>query len=191
MKKIFSFLVVLLGLFLGTSYSQVTVTVGTGTTTTQYNPVYSYYGYNYTQQIYTSAEITAGGATAGMQINAIRFYWNGTGNLTNTNVWTVYLGNTTQASFANSSNWVALASLTSVYNGNVALPTAAGWMTITLTTPYIWNGDNIVVAIDENVASYGNTAYWCYTSTSSNYRALYYYSDGTNPNPASPPSGIL
>jgi hypothetical protein len=48
--------------------SQITVTIGTETTTTRYNPIYSFYGYNYTQQIYTPTEITAGGASIGMQI---------------------------------------------------------------------------------------------------------------------------
>jgi hypothetical protein len=69
------------------------------------------------------------------------------------------------------------------------LPGAAGWMTITLSTPYTWTGNNLVVAVDENIPSYGTSAYWNYTSTSTNYRAMYYYSDATNPDPASPPAG--
>lgn len=189
MKKIFSFLIVLLGLSIGASYSQVTVTVGTGITTTQYNPVYSLYGYNYTQQIYTSAELTAGGALAGMQINAIRFYWaGGTGNLTNTETWTVYLANSTQNDFATTTSWLPIAQFTEVYTGAVALPATAGWMTINLTTPYIWNGSNIIVAVDENVSGYGSTVNWTSTSTGSTYRAIYYYNDYTNPDPASPPT---
>jgi hypothetical protein len=166
------------------------VIIGTGTSTTSTNPINSFYGYNYTQQIYTSAEITAGGGTAGQSITKIKFYWAGGGNLTNANTWVVYLGNTTQATFSDGTNWVALGSLTQVYNGVVTLPASAGWMTITLTTPYVWTGNNLVVAIDENVASYASTAAtWRYTSTSANYRSIYYYSDVTNPDPAAPPSG--
>lgn len=187
MKKFLFFAVVSL-IFCHLLSSQ-TVTIGTGTTTTCYNPLYSYYGYNYTQQIYTAAEMTAGGATAGDQITQIRFYWAGSGNLTNANTWVVYLGNTAQATFSTTTDWVPLASLTQVYNGVVTLPAVAGWMTITLSTPYTWNGNNIVVAIDENIPSYGTTAYWNYTSTSANYRSMYYYSDVTNPDPASPPAG--
>ncbi len=170
------------------SFSQ-TVTIGTGTTTTQYNPLYSWYGYNYTQQIYTAAEISAGGVSSGDQITEIRFYWAGSGNLTNADSWVVYLGNTAQANFGTTTDWIPLASMTQVYNGNVTLPGAAGWMTITLSTPYTWTGNNLVVAIDENIPNYGTTAYWNYTSTSTNYRAMYYYSDATNPDPAAPPAG--
>ena len=54
-----------------TVFGQTTVTIGTATTTTTYNPVYSYYGYNYTQQIYTAAEITAGGVSAGDRNNFV------------------------------------------------------------------------------------------------------------------------
>ena len=171
--------------------AQTTVTIGTATTTTIYNPLYTFYGYNYTQQIYMAAEITAGGVSAGQQITAVRFYWDGTGNLTNTNVWTLYLGNTAQSTFASTTNWIALASLTQVFSGTVNLPAAAGWVTLTLTTPYIWTGGNLVVAVDENVPNYGSTANWRCTSTSANYRSIYYYSDGTNPDPAAPPTGTI
>lgn len=190
MKKFFlTFVIVVSSVLSSYLFSQVTVTIGTATTTTTYNPVYSFYGYNYTQQIYTAAEITAGGASAGMQITAIRFYWAGAGNLTNTGTWTVYLGNTAQTIFTGGTNWVALGGLTSVYSGAVSLPAAAGWMTINLTTPYVWTGNNLVVAVDENVPNYGTSASWRCTSTSTNYQSIYYYSDVTNPDPASPPSG--
>jgi len=169
--------------------SQITVTIGTATTTTRYNPLYSFYGYNYTQQIYTPSEITAGGATSGMQITALRFYWDGSGNLTNTDTWTVFMGNTSQSTIGSTTDWVPLTELTEVFNGSVSLPASAGWMTINLTTPYIWTGDHLAIAIDENIPGYGSTANWQCTSTSSDYRTIYYYSDGTNPDPASPPSG--
>ncbi len=169
--------------------SQITVTIGTATTTTRYNPLYSFYGYNYTQQIYTSSEITTGGATSGMQITALSFYWDGSGNLTNTDTWTVFMGNTSQSTIGSTTDWIPLTELTEVFNASVSLPASAGWMTINLTTPYIWTGDNLVIAVDENITGYGSTAYWQCTSTSTDYRSIYYYSDGTNPDPASPPSG--
>ena len=56
---------------------QPTVTIGTGTLTTTTNPINSYYGYTYSQQIYLTSEISAGGAVAGQPITAIRFYWGG------------------------------------------------------------------------------------------------------------------
>ena len=77
--------------------------------------------------------------------------------------------------------------MTEEYTGQVTLPPSAGWVTITLTTPFTWDGNNLVIAVDENVTSYGSTAYWYCTSTS-NYQAIYYRNDSNNPDPASTPS---
>ncbi|HOR60671.1 MAG TPA: GEVED domain-containing protein, partial [Bacteroidales bacterium] len=188
MKKILFLNILFFSLFAIQVQSQVTVTVGTGTVETQYNPVYTFYGYNYTQQIYTSAELNTAGAVAGMQINAIRFYWTGAGSLEDTDIWTVYIGETSQSSFTSTTNWVPFALLTEVYTGNITLPATAGWFTITLTTPVIWNGNNIVVAIDENVPSYGPSATRWRGTTTTDSKSIYYYSDSDNPNPASPPT---
>jgi gliding motility-associated-like protein len=189
MKKILFLSILFFSCFVFQVQSQVTVTVGTGTEEGRYNPIYTFYGYNYTQQIYTSAELNTAGAVAGMQINAIRFYWTGAGTLNNADVWTVYIGETTQSSFTSTTNWVPFASLTEVYTGTITLPATAGWFTITLTTPVVWNGGNIVVAIDENVPGYGpSTTRWQATITTSN-TVIYYYNDNTNPDPSTPPSG--
>ncbi|NLP19456.1 MAG: hypothetical protein GX378_01625, partial [Bacteroidales bacterium] len=189
MKKILFLSILFFSCFVIQVQSQVTVTVGTGTEEGRYNPIYTYYGYNYTQQIYTSAELNAAGAVAGMQINAIRFYWTGAGSLNNCNVWTVYMGETTQSSFTSNTSWVPYASLTEVYTGTVTLPANAGWFTITLTNPVTWNGGNIVVAIDENVPGYGPSATRWQATITANNTAIYYYSDNTNPDPSTPPSG--
>ena len=58
---------------IGSVWGQTTVTVGTGTATHSYLPIYSCYGYNYSQQIYRAAEITAGGGVANSQITQLRF----------------------------------------------------------------------------------------------------------------------
>ena len=182
--KLIAMLIIMLFTF---NVKAQTVTIGTATTNSYFNPLYTFYGYNYTQQIYKTAEITAGGGVSGRQITDIKFYWAGTGNLTNANVWTVYIGNTATATFASTSAWIPLASMSQVYSGTVTLPGAAGWVTITLTNPIVWTGSNLVVAVDENVASYGTTAYWNYSVVSNT--CLYYYSDATNPDPAAPPVG--
>lgn len=185
----FAFVVLMLNM--GSEVQGQTVTIGSGISVTYENPLNVNWGYNYTQQIYTGAEISAGGVVSGQEITAIRFYWNGNGNLTNSNTWVVYLGNTAQSIFANATNWVPSTSLTQVYNGGVALPGAAGWMTITLATPYIWTGGNIVVAIDENVVGYGHQTTWRSTSTAASNTAIYFRHDSNNPDPTNPPSGTI
>src|SRR5690606_24185353 len=49
---------------------------------------------------------------------------------------------------------------------------------------------NIIVAVDENTPDYGNNPSWAgyILAPSSGNKSIYYYSDSTNPNPASPPT---
>ena len=75
--------------------AQVTYQIGSGTTTDAYFPIYSCYVYNYSQQIYTSSEITGTGAAGPQTISKLRFYYdNGGTTTTNWNNFTIYLGNT-------------------------------------------------------------------------------------------------
>ncbi|MFP9116126.1 beta strand repeat-containing protein, partial [Flavobacterium sp. RHBU_3] len=164
-----------------------TIQIGSGTTTTSTLPIYSCYGYTYSQQIVTKAQFASGGGAAG-QISKIRFYYSSSGTTTaNWNNWTIYLGNTTKTSFASTTDWVAASAMTQVYSGTFTA-TAGTWIEFTLSTPFTWDGtSNIVVGVDENASGYSCTAAWrSYTSTSNT--GMYYYSDSTNPNPASPPT---
>jgi hypothetical protein len=165
----------------------IDVQIGTGTSTSSNLPIYSCYGYNYSQQIYLASEIAAGGGSAGI-INKIRFYYNSGGtNYANWQSWTIYLGNTTKASFTGTTDWIAVGSMTQVFSGNRPTPVAGTWLEITLSTPFSYSGGNLVVAVDENTAGYSCTASWRSFASGSN-RGILYYSDGTNPNPASPPT---
>jgi len=167
----------------------ITYQIGTGTTTNTLRPIYSCYGFNYNQQIYTAAELNAAGAVGSQTITHIRFFYASGGTTVSTwNNWTVYIGNTAQATLASSTNWVPLANMTQVFSGTFT-PVAGTWVTLTLSTPFVWNGtSNLVVAVDENAASYSCTAAWrSYTSTSGN-RSMGYYSDVTNPSPSAPPT---
>ena len=180
--------ILLLVLMLGISdnnFGQTTITIGSGTATQYYLPIRTYYGYSYTQQIYTKAQINTAG-----YIEKIRFYYS-SGSTTNSNAWVIYMGHTTKTSFTSTSNWISVGSLTEVFNGTVSFPGAAGWMEITLSTPFSYNNsNNLVIAIDENTSSYSaNDAYWRSFTSGSN-TGIYYYNDDTNPNPSSPPTAI-
>jgi hypothetical protein len=178
--------------FLTKLYSNAqTITIGTSTTTTTSNPVKSNSAYTYSQQIYLGNEGTASlmNTQANKYVTVIRFYWAGSGTLANSQSWAIYLGNTSQATFTTTS-WVSSANLTQVYSGTVALPAAAGWLSITLTTPFLYTGNNLVVAVDENtLGASANLASWRCTSTSASYRSIY-AAGTTNYNPTAPPTGI-
>ncbi len=169
------------------SFAQtITTSVATGTTTTANLPIYGYYGYTYSQEIYLASDFNAAVAGQPSYITKLRFY-NVTGSLTNATSWTVYMGNTATASFATTTSWIPSASLTQVFTGTLTAPAANTWMEITLSTPFLWDGvSNLVVGIDENTPSYSNIT-WRSHATGAN-RSMYYYSDSNNPDPASPPT---
>lgn len=171
--------------------AQTTVTIGTGTSTTYNNPVYSGFSssnYSYTQQIYLASEITAGGGSSGQQITAISFYVASGETVAGNKTWDVYLGNTTTSSFSSGSDWIASSSLTSVFTGTFNSGSATGWVSITLSTPFTWTGNNLVIAVDENSSGYGTTTYQYTNTTSSFYSAIYSY-NSSNISPSSPVSG--
>ncbi len=112
------------------------------------------------------------------------------GGLVNGNDWVVYMGNTTKTTFATTTDWVPLASMTQVYSGTLstAPPITPLWMEITLTTPFVYNGtDNLVIAVDENTPSYTSGTTWRAFASGTN-TGIYYYNDTNNPDPASPPT---
>jgi len=183
MKKIL-YLVMMLALLASfTSAYADTVQIGTGTATTSYLPLYGLYGYNYTQQIYTQAQIGVAG-----NITKIRFYYV-SGTITNSKDWVVYMGHTTKTTFATTTDWEPLANLTQVFAGDVTslVPLANNWMEITLSTPFAYNNtDNLIVAVDENTAGYASMSWGAFTSGTNT--GIYYYSDTINPDPAAPPT---
>ncbi len=173
---------------LSAAYAQTTVTVGTGTGSTPNAPTYGYYNYSYSQTIYTASDISTSGGGMGT-ITKIRYYHKN-GNLNNTTNWTIYLGHVAQNNFASQSDWVSLANMTQVFTGTVTSPGNDAWMEITLDTPFPYNGtDNLVIAVDENQSGYTSSYSYWNTTSASNTRTIYYYSDSNNPDPANPPSG--
>lgn len=164
-----------------------TVGIGSGTGTNGIFPVNSCYGYNYTQQIVKASEYAASGGVAG-EITKLRFYYSGgVTSFTNWTTWTVYLGTTTKTSFASNTDWEPVSNLTQVFTGTVT-PVAANWFEITFTAPFVYNGtSNLIVAVDENVAGFTCTALFGSYASDAN-TGIYYRSDGTNPDPATPPS---
>ncbi len=169
------------------SFGQTTVQVGTQTGTTLNYPITAYYGYSYTQQIYTASDLTGAGAASGLnEITAVRFYFESGAN-NNSDNWTVLLGNTTKTSFNSNSDWVDINQLENCFSGTVTMLGGGNWIEVQLTTPFIWDGtSNIVVAVDENQPGYGTTnGYWQKSDLGSD-RSIYYYSDGINPDPANP-----
>ena len=151
-------------------WSQQTVTIGTGTTTQNYVPTYTYYGNSATQTIYLATEVGMGG-----EISSISYY--AVNNSTTRNV-VIYMGETTLSTFSSVGD--AITDLTQVYSGSVTF-TAGGWTTITFETPFVYSGsNNLVVGVRDITNSYdGYGSYPSWQSTSETSRSIYSYRDNT------------
>lgn len=190
MKKVTSLVLLFLALFWAGSTYGITVQIGSGTSTTTAVPISSCYGYTYSQEIYLGSEIQNAGGGIG-PITKLRFYYSSGGTSYSTWAnWNVYIGNTAKTAFASTTDWEPLANLTQVFSGTIATPVSGTWLEITFSTPFNYTGGNLIVAVDENSASYSCSAAWRSFTPGGN-RGIYYRADGTNPDPASPPTGVL
>ncbi len=150
----------------------------TGTTVSYYIPVNNYYNYSYTQQIVPSSEVNGVG-----EITSISFRYDiATASTSKTNC-TIYMGHTSRHSFANSSDFVDPDSLRMVYTGN--LNCEQGWNQFLLNTPFAYDGvSNLVIAVDDNSASYNGSNY-TFNISNTGGSAITFYSDVSNPDPSS------
>ena len=163
------------------------VIIGNGTSDLSL-PIEPFYGYTYSQSIFLQSELNM----VNQRIEKIWYHWNGAAEATHSNNWTIYMGHTTNTSLADGTSWIPLSNLTQVFTGEVALPATAGWIEIMLTSPFVYNNtDNLVIAVDENEASYDGSSVYFYCTSATTYRSIRYYSDGTNPDPATPPTGTM
>ena len=157
------------------------VTIGSGTNTSSNLPTNVWYKYTTSQQIYTQAEVGEAGT-----ITAVSFQYNGSAT-SGARTLDIYMTHTTSTTL---STWVAVTSASKVYSGTQTF-TTAGWYTITLDTPFEYNGtSNIMVTVDDNTGSYigsNGRAFYAYATGST--RAIYKQSDDYNVTPMSPQTG--
>lgn len=158
--------------------------IGYGTETDTHLPMEPYYGYTYSQSIYLQSEIDV----PNQRISRIYYQKN------NSNVWAdagqinIYMGHTSQTELT---DWIPITELQEVtYQEVLPVGDDDGWVEFVLTVPFNYNNtDNLVIAFDENKPSYDDLDDEFYNHTTTDNMSIYYYNDGTNPDPASPPSG--
>ena len=159
--------------------------IGNGSLNNQL-PIYPYYGYTYSQSIYTPAQL--GGAKV---IDTLYYYFAGPGWSTPDN-FQIYMGHTTKTAFSSSTDWAPVSTLTQVWTGGLAPTNNQGWVKFVLSTPFFYNGsDNLIIAADENTAGYHSSSNFFHSTSAPAGTSIRYYSDPTNPDPANPPSGTL
>ena len=148
------------------------ITIGSGTSTNQYLPTYTYYNYSLTQQIYTAAELGEAGS-----ITAIAFQV-GNSKASTRNL-SIYMRPTELTAFTSTTGWETMGDVYLVFAGSVSF-NASGWTTIQLNTPFKYDGvKNVNICVVDNSGSYdtyGNYPYFMVYSTGAN-RAMRVYND--------------
>lgn len=162
------------------------ITLGAGSTNVGTAPISTYYGYSYTQQIFTKQEINANAAG---NITGLKFYLDPSMSIASSSQWVVYLGQTSKTTFASDSDWIPLSQLTQVFSGTAT--NNNGVIEITFTTPFAYdNVANLVVAAEENSSGYDSNDYdeamYVYPGVANS--TLNYKDDYNDPDPASPPA---
>ena len=156
--------------------------VGTGETTNNYLPSYSYYNRAMSQQIYTPDEIGMAGT-----ISCMAFYNEGSER---TRTYDFYLASTEKSSFSSNTDWITMAETDKVFSGSVTMA-ANAWTFVVFDIPFEYDGtSNLVVVADDNTGSYvSSTPHMaCSVYSTSTTQALYAYHSITNFNPMSPPT---
>ena len=151
--------------------------IGSGTATSGYLPTNTNYDFSFTQQIYTVEEL----GEAGMFMS-IDFYMTGTTDYTRN--LDVYMVSTEKNSFTSNADWIAVTAADMVFSGEVAF-TAGAWTTITLSTPFVYDGtQNVAIIVDDNTDVWSSRSFRTFTAQAT--QAHYCYQDNTNIDPSSP-----
>ena len=143
-------------------------------TTTSFPIGYGTY-YSVTEQIYTKSEI--GSANT---ITSIEFC-NTSANFSRDI--DIYMVHTDKSKFNSGSDWIIPTESDKVFSGTVNFQGASAWTTITLGTPFSYNGSqNVAIIIDSNSKA-GSTFYYFRRMAYSDYSCLDYNNTSNNPDP--------
>jgi len=171
-KKLILFLMVLL--FGSTSFLRADeVVIGDGTATSYYVPFNSLWGYSFVEQVYLADEIGMAGT-----INSISFNMSETA-ADFTSEFDIFMKNVERTQFASGTDFESVTASNLVYSGSITFQ--PGWTTITLDTPFAYDGtSNLMVGVHEKTSGY-STRYFYYTAVEGGL--ISGHSDSVDPDP--------
>jgi len=165
MKKFLCMMLVLISLGMSVfaqDSDSVTVTIGTGTSSDYTTPFNNFYKNSWTQMIYPASQIGVGGyiTSISFQVAAVP-----ASDYPFTTL-TIYMGVSDDPTNTSTSDWLTMSELTEVYSAtNFSSPTATGWQTFTLSTPFPYDGaGNLVIVTSKTMANYSSALKYNYTS---------------------------
>ncbi|WP_210519238.1 fibronectin type III domain-containing protein [Hymenobacter terricola] len=165
------------------AWAQITVPAGNPVGSTSRKPYGNYFGYERSAALYTANEISGSGT-----ITSVGFYLEAASGAAATPA-RIYLKTTTAPDFA-AATTVATeeGGATLVYDATIPAASfgAAGWVTVTLATPFAYNGtDNLEVVVEANGGGSGTESSaaktFRFTSTSAATRFESWQNDGLAP----------
>lgn len=107
--------------------------------------------YSRTISLYSAAEISAAGGSAG-SISSLAWDKNGTGEYTTNDAYIkVYLKNVTDTIWSVAPLWdnVAMGATEVFTSSTYSIPTGTGWKYVPFTTPFVWDGTSAVAVMVE------------------------------------------
>ena len=161
--------------------SNMAIITSTTTENLYYLPIHTYYNYSISQQIYTKEEI--GAENANQFVETIDLMMKSTeissGKVTR-NI-DVYMTNA-RIEGTPGSQWIAPATTDLVFSGNVTFESGK-WTTIPLQNLFKYDGDMMVLTIDDNTGSYEEDSYFASFVPEGNELASYSYDDDNDYDP--------
>jgi len=149
-----------------------TGTLATGTTSYP-NPLSAYYGGVKTQMLYTKDELLAKGLMVGAEIKTIAFELNAF-VAQRCEDFTIRIGHTTNGEVL-LTDLNQSATLTTVYASQSFTPSAAGFVSFTLTTPFLWDGvSNVIIETVHNEGNSGNGEGTTHRYTATTFNSVVY-----------------
>ena len=151
------------------------INITNGTNYSSRIPVNFARGYTYTQQIYDATDLDGPA-----NITGISFCLSMDNTISQNRSLTIYLGNTTQSTFASTNEYIPLDSLKLVYSGGHNV--TSDWNTIIFDSTFVYDGtSNLVVAVYDNSGfSLSARSFKAHAISS---KSIYFESNTHDPNP--------
>ncbi len=162
------------------------VTVGNGTSTTSYAPLFGSYKSSYAQMIYTASQLQAAGISGPCLFNKLGFNSKEANRYARRPVIYLCHAPNDKSSFSSNTDFVSINEFTKVYDyaDHSEWSITAGWNEFELDTPFEYDGkSNLIVAVHCSlIDSWSATSFYS-TDTNKNQVVLA-YKDDPDPDPA-------
>ena len=181
LAKAFLMLFAMLYSFTGARADEVTI--GDGTSAGYYAPIGTYYTYSFTEQLYTAEEIETAG-----DITSISFYY--AFNAAKDFPIEVYMKKVTDENL--STSFIDIEDGDLVFDGTLSVPAEPGWVTITLDTPFAYDGlSNLLIAVNKGEVYWFSGSTWQYTAATGMTRYIQNDQNAYSPTSSMPTGGTV